>query len=541
MSRLPTSSLSSAPSTSRVPVDDPAYQQHAAEPASSPQSETPAHVGAGPLAGLSSRPGSPSRSRAQSSSPVHGHTAGTAGAAAPSSSSAEVVDIVAWADSMRALQIHEDLQMVGAYESSPRALGERIDHWLTDACQPCLENPHAFDTEFNAGQFSELLNKRYEATANQSEIEKGEVLQLGAEVINAVAADPELRELVFAMAESALGTCDDNVSTGFSAIVNTVRNHQLSLAVKQGRLDAAGLQAWAGQQFRLYTLESEVHRFIHQSIEACKTELEQYSSDPTEVQRQACLTAIQTSTSILLQHWTQLAPFDSRIGELMARVDQSGDSDPATFEQEVGQVCSDIVAMYQSGQIEPIPGDPMSQNLFQWMQYLDQNSQDYHRLPPVSEEQVLRRAELMNKLNMLADEPVETMMHAKVMLREELDLPNMPSSMIFNIVSVLTTADFEALASSVRASERDKDTLGDFLLANETWRAGVKQLYADEYEALMKSFENDPFWSAEPGPGDDAHVAQMVRYNELAADYQNRTNAAENAWLRKKVRSDVPG
>ncbi|WP_181106170.1 NEL-type E3 ubiquitin ligase domain-containing protein [Xanthomonas arboricola] len=447
---------------------------------------------------------------------------------------------MAWADSMRALQIHEDLQMVGAYESSPRALGERIDHWLTDACQPCLENPHAFDTEFNAGQFSELLNKRYEATANQSEIEKGEVLQLGAEVINAVAADPELRALVFAMAESALGTCDDNVSTGFSAIVNTVRNHQLSLAVKQGRLDAAGLQAWAGQQFRLDTLESEVHRFIHQSIEACKTELEGYASDPDEVQRQACLTAIQRGTSTLLQSLPQLAPFDSRIGELMARIDQSGPSD-AMFAQEVADVCSDIVARYESGQIEPIPSDPVSQNLVQWMQYIAQYRQNYRRLPPVSDEQALRTAELMNRLNMLTDEPVETMMHAKVMLREELDLPNVPSSMIFNTVSVLTNDDFATLASAVRARERDKDTFGDYLLANETWRTGVKQLYADEYEALMKPFENDPFWDAEPGPGDDAHVAQMLRYNELAADYQNRKNAAENAWLREKVRSDVPG
>lgn len=538
MSRLPTSSFSSAPSTSRVGGDDPAYQQHVAGPASSPQSETPASPSAGPLAGLSSRPGSPSRSRAQSSSPAHGHTAGTASAAAPSS--AEVVDIVAWADSMRALQIYEDLQMAGAYESSPRALGERIDHWLTDAGQPCLENPHAFDTEFNAGQFSELLNKRYEATANQSEIEKGEVLQLGAEVINAVAADPELRELVFAMAESALGTCHDNVSTGFSAIVNTVRNHQLSLAVKQGRIDAAGLQAWAGQQFRLYALESEVHRFIHQSIEACKTELEGYASDPNEVQRQACLTAMQLGFSTLAQNWPQLAPFDSRIGELMARIDQSGHSD-AMFAQEVWQVCSDIVARYQSGQIEPMPSDPVSQNLVQWMQYIAQNSQNYHRLPPVSEEQALRRAELANKLKMLTDEPVETMMHAKVMLREELDLPNVPSSMIFNIVSVLTKDDIATLASSVRARERDKDTFDDFLLANETWRTGIKQLYADEYDALMKSFENDPFWDAETGPGDDAHVAQMIRYNELAADYQNRKNAAENAWLREKVRSDVPG
>ncbi|NMI46581.1 hypothetical protein E1J23_03445 [Xanthomonas gardneri] len=552
MSRLPIPSSSGVPSTSRVPVDDQVGQHHVAVPDSSHPSASPPHPGAGPLAGLSSRSRSPLRSRAQPSSQVHSQAEGSASASAPPP--AEAFDFVAWSEAMRALQIHENSQLGGTDESPPRALGEQVDHWLTAACQPCLENAHAFDDESNAGQFSELLEKRYEATAHQSEIEKGEVLQLGAEVINAVAADPELRKLVFAMAESALGTCHDNVSTGFSAIVNTVRNHQMSLAVKQGRLNAAGLQAWASRQFRLDALESEVHRFIEHSIKACTTELEQFSS---ALALQACVADIHSGLVNLIENFQLLAPLDPRIGELMARLEQSGSSD-SEDSRELASVVQDIFARYVAGQLPAAPTDPGVQYVVGMMQYLIQRRSEYAQLASngealrqyaqladngglPTEEQSLRQSQLVQRLKTLEDEPVETMMHAKVMLSEELDLPNVPSSMIFQPISALTNEDLTTLASSVRERERDKDAFGDFLLANETWRAGVKQLYAAEYEALMESFNNDAFYELDVPPGDDAHVAESIKYNELASDFLDRKQKAENAWLREKVGSDISG
>ncbi|WP_158251268.1 NEL-type E3 ubiquitin ligase domain-containing protein [Xanthomonas populi] len=460
-----------------------------------------------------------------------------------------------WSEAMRALQIHVNSQLGGTDESPPRALGEQVDHWLTAACQPCLENGHAFDDEFNAGQFSKLLEKRYQATAHQSEIEQGEVLQLGAEVINAVAADPELRKLVFAMAESALGTCHDNVSTGFSAIVNTVRNHQMSLAVKQRRLNAAGLQAWASRQFRLDALESEVHRFIKRSIKACTTELEQFSG---AFALQACVADIQRTILTFTENFRLLAPLDPRIGELMDRIDQSGSSDSADITRELASLVQDILARYAAGQLPAAPTDPGVQYMVGMMQYMSQRRNDWNQLASngevsrqyaqlasngglPTEEQSFRQSQLFKRLKTLQDEPVETMMHAKVMLREELDLPNVPSSMIFQSISALTNEDLTTLASSVRERERDKDAFGDFMLANETWRAGVKQLYAAEYEALMESFNNDAFYELDVPPGDDAHVAESIKYNELAADFLDRKQKAENAWLREKVGLDISG
>ncbi|MFC7521513.1 hypothetical protein ACFQS6_18355 [Xanthomonas populi] len=57
----------------------------------------------------------------------------------------------------------------------------------------------------------------------------------------------------------------------------------------------------------------------------------------------------------------------------------------------------------------------------------------------------------------------------------------------------------------------------------------------------MESFNNDAFYELDVPPGDDAHVAESIKYNELAADFLDRKQKAENAWLREKVGLDISG
>ncbi|WP_175537766.1 NEL-type E3 ubiquitin ligase domain-containing protein [Paracidovorax valerianellae] len=132
-----------------------------------------------------------------------------------------------------------------------------------------LEAQEAFDGEENAPAFALLLERRLPSTlALQNPHGPGAtLLKEGAQVIQAIARDGRLRARVLAMAENALGSCGDNVAEGFSAIVLAVRNHQMAEAVQEGRIDAAGLDGWARQQFRLGALETAVHQFIWQARE----------------------------------------------------------------------------------------------------------------------------------------------------------------------------------------------------------------------------------------------------------------------------------
>lgn len=132
-----------------------------------------------------------------------------------------------------------------------------------------LEAQEAFDGEENAPAFAHLLERRLPSTPalRKAHGPGATLLQEGARVIQAIARDGRLRARVLAMAENALGSCGDNVAEGFSAIVLAVRNHQMVQAVQEGRIDAAGLDGWARQQFRLGALEAAVHHFIRQALE----------------------------------------------------------------------------------------------------------------------------------------------------------------------------------------------------------------------------------------------------------------------------------
>ncbi|WP_003275353.1 NEL-type E3 ubiquitin ligase domain-containing protein [Ralstonia solanacearum] len=82
--------------------------------------------------------------------------------------------------------------------------------------------------------FARLLARRQASAKAEPAIDRRTVLQDGLTVIHAIAKDAELRALVFAMAEDALGTCRDKVSEGFAAIVNAVGNHRMAQDVKAG-------------------------------------------------------------------------------------------------------------------------------------------------------------------------------------------------------------------------------------------------------------------------------------------------------------------
>lgn len=127
-----------------------------------------------------------------------------------------------------------------------------------------LEAPEAFEGDKDGSPFAQLLERRLPSSLalENTDGSGATLLGEGAQVIEAIARDGGLRSHVFAMAENALGSCGDNVAEGFSAIVLAVRNHQMAEAVKAGRIDAAGLDVWARQQFRLGSLETAVHRFI---------------------------------------------------------------------------------------------------------------------------------------------------------------------------------------------------------------------------------------------------------------------------------------
>ncbi|MDA8523172.1 NEL-type E3 ubiquitin ligase domain-containing protein [Acidovorax sp. NCPPB 4044] len=149
-----------------------------------------------------------------------------------------------------------------------RPLAEVAGEWMGT---PELDVPEldmgAFGSETYASSFSRLLERRHpSALALADPAGRGRaILEEGREVIRAVCEDGTLRAQVFAMSANALGTCGDNVAAGFAAIVLAVRAHGMARAIREGRVDAAGLGDWARRQFRLGALETEVHLFIQRA------------------------------------------------------------------------------------------------------------------------------------------------------------------------------------------------------------------------------------------------------------------------------------
>ncbi|MBW8832797.1 MAG: hypothetical protein JF606_26050 [Burkholderiales bacterium] len=127
--------------------------------------------------------------------------------------------------------------------------------------------------------------------------------------------------------------------------------------------------------------------------------------------------------------------------------------------------------------------------------------------------------------NALTDEPLETMVHAKVALRQSLQLPvSTTSAMRFRRCSVLGQRELNMLAQEVRAQAADAQERGKFLLGHETWRTGMKALYAQEFTGLTKKQSKDPFYSLYPPPdleGQAQYAEEARRFEAKCADEEN--------------------
>lgn len=127
--------------------------------------------------------------------------------------------------------------------------------------------------------------------------------------------------------------------------------------------------------------------------------------------------------------------------------------------------------------------------------------------------------------NALTNEPLETMVHAKVALRQLLELPKSTSSaMRFRGCSVLGQRELSMLAQEVKAQAEDGQEHGKFLLGHQTWRAGMKVLHAQDFKDLKVKRDADPFFDLDVPPdleGQAEYAAEALRVQAKYADEED--------------------
>lgn len=383
------------------------------------------------------------------------------------------------------------LWQAAALEAGAEDKSQRT-HWYSPRRKPQpplrLDKVSAFNTEENAVSFARLLARRQASAKTEPASNVRKILQDGLTVTHAIAKDADLRALVFTMAEDALGTCRDKVSEGFSAIVNAVSNHKMAQAVKEGRIGQKKLQAWAGQQFRLSALEDEVDAFLQRAVDENRQALEQHSQSRL----------LFVPTSLMEDILTPaLAPDPSR--EALV-----------TAQQTV------LDTMQAIGVLQDAPDTPA-----------DQKQCAADGLAKLG-----AMLELLQKRMAMLHEPVETKMHAKVRLRKALDLPDSTvAAMAYSGVSILNEAALKDIEKAVRERETNPTEMGNYLLSNETWSAGMKQLHDARFKDLQRRFEADPFYESMPPPDDDEHVDQIIDYNRKAQAFAQQMQAEQEALL----------
>jgi hypothetical protein len=335
-----------------------------------------------------------------------------------------------------------------------------ISGWLAAAKQDELPQASAFDDEALAISFARLLARRRPSQENCSP-EAGKVLQDGARVIRAIAEDPELRGTVFKMAEDALSRCGDRVAEGFSNIVLAVSRHQMVKAVERGEVDAASLNRDTRQCFRLAVLEHEVHRRLAEILK------------PIE----ASLTANQQAADKL----------------------KSTEATLTTNEQAARKAGGPLAAALRHG-------------LANQRTELQQT-----KLRLADERKVFLQLQHKPK-----NEPVETMLHAKVQLARQLDLPkDLPTTMTYESESVLKKEDLDSIAAAIRASEAEGSALRAFVLDDpeKLWLTAMKKLHAEELQSIWNKYDEDPVWDEDP------HPREGETFADWKAGYESRCHA----------------
>lgn len=150
------------------------------------------------------------------------------------------------------LDLDGDVRALGA------PLGQQIRAWLGKGTQ-------LFDDEPQAPAFARMLERlREEALPGLPPTAATRMRTQIRDAVLAMARNIDLRGEIFLVAQTALGDCRDNLLEGFSKVMLAVRKHEVAQAVRQGRMNEAQLNAWAGQEFRLSILETAVTRFIDQ-------------------------------------------------------------------------------------------------------------------------------------------------------------------------------------------------------------------------------------------------------------------------------------
>lgn len=384
-----------------------------------------------------------------------------------------------------AMSVEEDV------DAQERPLGVQMNAWLREAGKSLLRRAAAFNDEENAASFARLLDRRL-PPASQPNATTGNrhVLALeGAMVIRAIAEDPDLRAVVFGMANETLGNCGDKVAEGFAMIVNTVRNHLMAKAVERGVIGFSELDSWSRQQFRLDMLEKVVLEFIHNSLEEARENL--------------AINETMIDESFPLKDQPFLEQVVRRLPDSTLSIEQR-----ITLETEKQELQADIQReLEQEG--------------------LDEGYKESLRL---LDGLLADRDWLVERIGRLAEEPVETKLHAKVALGESLDLPGAPpSGMEYEAVSVLKARDLKRIDQLVRTRISDPAQLDAFLLSNETWRVGMKKLYAKEFKDLEERYEKHPYWEIPVATTEEEQFKYLSRFES----FKNAKETEENELLLK--------
>lgn len=180
-----------------------------------------------------------------------------------------IAQLLAQLDEFDANNVDSDLEIDGLENDLDRQqhpLGHEIQAWLRGTVARA-GSAHAFDGEDNAASFARMLARLREPTQPGTSAAPAQIAAQVLTVIQAIASDAGLRAKVFSLAETALGSCTDNLAEGFSKVLLAVDQHQMAQAVETGEVNAAQLNRWAGQRFRLSLLETAVHRFIHDQLQ----------------------------------------------------------------------------------------------------------------------------------------------------------------------------------------------------------------------------------------------------------------------------------
>ncbi|BFO53671.1 MULTISPECIES: NEL-type E3 ubiquitin ligase domain-containing protein [Comamonadaceae] len=157
-----------------------------------------------------------------------------------------------------------ELSLDLALQTEP--LGREMARWTVQDSH-AAEAPGQFDDAPHAPAFARLLARLREITAaGSSSAVAAERAGQVATVIDAISQSTELREQVFLIAQTALGSCHDNVLEGFSKILLAVSDYRVMDKIRSGRMDAARFDRWTGKRLRLSLLQSEVNRFIARQL-----------------------------------------------------------------------------------------------------------------------------------------------------------------------------------------------------------------------------------------------------------------------------------